>query len=83
MGKRKISICFISRQAYSYLSKKNFNSAGGAELQETLLAKEFLKRGADVSFVVGDYGQDDQVTINGLEIHKGFFHMVRVYSIGY
>lgn len=73
MGKRKISICFISRQAYSYLSKKNFNSAGGAELQETLLAKEFLKRGADVSFVVGDYGQDDQVTINGLEIHKGFF----------
>ncbi len=70
---KSFKICFISRQAYPYLSEKNFNSAGGAELQETLLAKELLKRGKRVSFIVGDYGQDNYAIVDGLEIYKGFF----------
>jgi len=72
MSKKKSSICFISRQAYPYLSNKNYNSAGGSELQETLLAKEFLKRDKDVSFIVGNYGQDDYVVIDRINIYKGF-----------
>jgi len=71
--KESFKICFISRQVYPYLSKKNFNSAGGAELQETLLAKELLKRGNRISFIVGDYAQDNYAIVDGLEVYKGFF----------
>jgi len=70
---QRFKICFISRQAYPYISKKNYNSAGGSELQETLLAKELLKRGNNSSFIVGDYRQDNYTKIDGLEIYKGFF----------
>ncbi len=70
---KSFKICFISRQAYPYLSKENHNSAGGSELQETLLTKELLKRENKVSFIVGDYGQDGYTVIDDLEIYKGFF----------
>jgi len=73
MGKKNFRICFISRQAYPYLSGKEYNSAGGSELQETLLAKELLKRGNKASFIVGDYGQESYTVIDNLEIYKGFF----------
>lgn len=73
MEKKNYKICFISRQVYPYLSKENHNSAGGAELQETLLAKEIFKRGNKVYFIVGDYGQDRYVSVEGLDVYKGFF----------
>ena len=56
MLKRKI--CFVAPQAYPILSNTNHNSAGGAEVQQVLLARELIKQGFEVSFVVGDYGQE-------------------------
>jgi len=69
---KKFKICFISRQAYPYLSNENHNSAGGAELQESLLAKEFTKNGHEISFIVGDYGQDNCIVFDKIKIYKGF-----------
>ena len=69
---QRFKICFISRQAYPYLSGKNYNSAGGAELQDYLMASEFQKRGHKIFFIVGDYGQNDYENIKGFNIYKDF-----------
>lgn len=69
---KKFKICFISRQAYPYLSGKNYNSAGGSELQDYLMARELQKRGHKIFFVVGDYGQKDYESIQGFNVYKNF-----------
>lgn len=63
-------ICFFSPGAYSYLSKKNTGTAGGAELHQVLLAKELAKKGFDISFIVDDYGQENVEVQNGIKIFK-------------
>lgn len=65
-----MKICFFSLDAYSYLTQKNTGTAGGAELQQVLLAKELVKRGFDVSFVVCDYGQKPIESVDGIKIFK-------------
>lgn len=43
---------------------------GGAELQQTLLAKALARRGFQVSMVVGDYGQQDGAVWSGVQTYK-------------
>jgi len=43
---------------------------GGAELQQTLLAKALVRRGFQVSMVVGDYGQQDGAVWSGVRTYK-------------
>ena len=43
---------------------------GGAELQQTLLAKALVRRGFQVSMVVGDYGQPDGAIWSGVRAYK-------------
>ena len=66
----KPKICFFSLAAYSYLTQKNTGTAGGAELQQVLLAKKLVKKGFDVSFVVCDYGQSPMESADGIKIFK-------------
>lgn len=66
------SICFVSPQAYPILAGLDFKSAGGAEVQQVLLAKEMKKNGFDVSFVVADYGQSKTERIDGIKVIKSF-----------
>ncbi len=63
-------ICFFSPAAYSYLAQKDTGTAGGAELQQVLLARELVKKGFDVSFMVDDYGQENCEIRNGIKILK-------------
>lgn len=63
-------ICFVSSMAYPYLTQKNTGTAGGAELQQVLLAKELAKDGFDVSFVVHDHGQKPLEIVEGIKIFK-------------
>ncbi len=57
---KKISICFVSLKAYPLFNPDIKKVFGGAELDLYLLATELAKDPQfDVSFVLGDYGQND------------------------
>lgn len=45
---------------------------GGAELQQTLLAKALAAQGYDVSMVVADYGQPDGAAWDGIKTYKAY-----------
>jgi len=64
------SVCFVSTLAYPMFEQSVSESAGGAEKQQKLLAEELVKRGYIVSFVVGDYGQGNVESINGIKFFK-------------
>jgi len=64
------SICFAVLSAYPLISGSGEEMVGGAEVQQYLLAREFLKHGAHVKFVTFDHGQDDVEIIDGMEIIK-------------
>lgn len=82
-------ICFVSYGLYPYLRPGASENAGGAERQQYLLASELVKRGYEVSAVVGDYDQDvheviDQVNVwrtyktvgsSGYKSISGFFRL--------
>jgi len=60
---RKPRICFISESeaTYGLLADPCCEAAGGAELQQVLLASALLKLGYKVTFLVADYGQPSKV----------------------
>lgn len=66
----KPKICFCALNAYPLLSGTNLGFTGGAEFQQVLLAKELVKRGFDLSFVVFDHGQEPFEIIDGIRIYK-------------
>src|SRR4029077_10855300 len=45
---------------------------GGAQLQQTLLAKALVRRGFPASMVVGDYGQQDGASWSGVRTYKAY-----------
>jgi glycosyltransferase involved in cell wall biosynthesis len=45
---------------------------GGAELQQTLLARALARKGYRVTMVVADYGQSDGATWSGVQTYKAF-----------
>lgn len=70
--------------AYSYLAQKDTGTAGGAELQQVLLARELFKKGFDISFIVDDYGQQSVENVDGIKIFKfpnNHFTNVRKYPL--
>lgn len=66
----KSKICFVALAAYHLLSGKDTGVTGGSELQEVMLARELVKEGYDISFVVADHGQKPFETIDGIKIFK-------------
>lgn len=65
-------ICFVSYGLYSYLFPESSNSAGGAERQQYLIARELENRGYNVCAVVGDYGQENHKKVDGIDVWKGY-----------
>ena len=64
-------ICFLTPNAYPMLAKETgVQFAGGAELQQVILAKGLAKLGYPVSMICMDFGQDDQVEIDGVIVHR-------------
>ncbi|WP_336343252.1 glycosyltransferase family 4 protein [Halalkalicoccus ordinarius] len=63
-------ISFISDRLQHYLDQSD-TTAGGAQRQQYLLAQELLKRGQQVSAIVGDHGQPAEVVQKGVRTVRG------------
>ena len=75
MGEDKLTkpkICFLALSSYPTLAKTTTQQIGGAEVQQILIAKELMKRGFAISFIVHDYGQKPVEVIDGITVYKIF-----------
>ena len=69
------SICFVGLENLPVLAPEyGAKGAGGAQVQQTLLAKALVRRGYRVSMVVADYGQPDGAQWSGITTFKAFRH---------
>jgi glycosyltransferase involved in cell wall biosynthesis len=71
---RSKKICFVSWSAYAVLTNKNLGYAGGAEVNQVLLARELLKYGFDISFVTGSESRHARgvENIDGIKVIKTY-----------
>jgi glycosyltransferase involved in cell wall biosynthesis len=68
-----LSICFVGIANLPALAPEFAHlGIGGAELQQTLVAKALVKGGLQVSMVVGDYGQLDEASWSGVKTFKAY-----------
>jgi glycosyltransferase involved in cell wall biosynthesis len=67
------SVCFVGMANLPALAPEYAHlGIGGAELQQSLVAKALVKRGLKVSMVVGDYGQPDRASWSGVTTFKAY-----------
>ena len=67
------TICFVGLANLPVLAREyGRHGVGGAELQQTLLAKALVARGYNVSMVVADYGQPDGAVWDGIKTYKAY-----------
>lgn len=68
-----LKICFVALYAFPLLAKyRDVQVIGGAELQMVVVAKHLAARGHLISMVCLDYGQEDQIDIDGIRVYKAF-----------
>ncbi len=68
-----VRICFVGLENLPVLAPEfERYRIGGAQLQQTLLAKALVRRGFPVSMVVGDYGQQDGAIWSGVPTYKAY-----------
>lgn len=64
-------ICFVAPDTWPVLAAdRSVQSAGGAQVQQTFLAKSLVQRGFRVSMICMDYGQPDEVVVDGVTVFK-------------
>jgi glycosyltransferase involved in cell wall biosynthesis len=67
------SICFVGLENLPVLAPEySHHPMGGAQLQQTLLAKGLARRGWRVSMVVGDYGQPDGASWADITTYRAY-----------
>jgi glycosyltransferase involved in cell wall biosynthesis len=67
------TICFVGLANLPVLAREyGRHGVGGAELQQTLLARALVARGYNVSMVVADYGQADGAVWDGIKTYKAY-----------
>lgn len=72
-GPRPPAICFVGLDNLPALAPEFANlTMGGAQLQQTILARGLVARGFDVSMVVADLGQPEGATWHGIRTHKAY-----------
>lgn len=73
VGKRLPHICFVAPYAYPVLvGDEHIELVGGAEVQQTIVAKSLAKLGYPVSMVCLNFGQNDQVQIDGITVYRAY-----------
>jgi glycosyltransferase involved in cell wall biosynthesis len=73
MAEESLSVCFVGMANLPALAPEFAHlGIGGAELQQTLVAKALVQRGIKVSMVLGDYGQAERATWNGITTLKAY-----------
>lgn len=65
-------ICFVGLGTLPLLTREHGTRAGGAELQQALLAKALARRGWSVSMVVADHGQPEGAAWDGVRTLKAY-----------
>jgi glycosyltransferase involved in cell wall biosynthesis len=67
----KPHICFVSLPIWSVLSQDpNVKDIGGSEVQQTILARLFVKAGYKVSVITLDHGQPAVSIIDGINVYS-------------
>jgi glycosyltransferase involved in cell wall biosynthesis len=65
------SVCMVAPRVYLIASgDEGQRFAGGAEVQQSFIAKGLVSCGYRVTILTGDYGQDDEVTLDGVRYLK-------------
>ena len=66
-------ICFVAPNAYPLLSGEDaIQVIGGAELQVVIVAKRLAARGRRVSMICLDFGQRDEIAIDGVIVFRAY-----------
>lgn len=66
-------ICFVAPSAFPVLAgSRSIQEVGGAEVQQSILARELAKRGWCLSMICLDYGQEPDCIIDTIQVLKTY-----------
>jgi glycosyltransferase involved in cell wall biosynthesis len=66
-------VCFVAPHAWPVFSgDPNIQVVGGAEVQQSMLARLFQRAGYRVSMITLDFGQPERVELDGVTVHKTY-----------
>lgn len=73
MSKDLPHVCFVAPHVFPVLSGNEHSQLiGGAEVQQSIIARGLAERGFAISIVCLDFGQDATVDINGIRVLRAF-----------